>query len=55
MSVGSMIQRLRAAGLIGRREPPTFDRPEPYLGPWPIRSHRTIAEVDAAAIPEGRS
>lgn len=27
--------------------PSQWFRPRPYLGPWLIRSHRTVEEVDA--------
>jgi hypothetical protein len=52
MSDGSIIRALRALRLIGATElPVAVEVPPPgpraYLGPYPILTHRTLAEVDS--------
>lgn len=47
MSVGEIIAQLRRACLLDAGDVVVDQRPRAYLGPWPILSHRTLAEVDA--------
>ncbi|MGX7926484.1 hypothetical protein ACWPMX_07910 [Tsuneonella sp. HG094] len=53
MSAGSIIQRLRSLGIVGRGDVVTIERPRAYTGPYPIRSHRTLAEVWGAEVDAG--
>ncbi len=48
MSAGNVVAALRSHGFLEADELPVTDaRPTPYWGPFPIRSHRTMAEVMA--------
>lgn len=57
MKGGGLVQALRALKILDADEVPVEVRPSAYLGPWPIRAHRTMAEVAAderRAAPQGR-
>jgi hypothetical protein len=52
LSAGRVIKSLRSLGILDATELPVARELAPgrataYRGPWPIRSHRTLAEVDA--------